>query len=175
MVIVNTEDTRNSSWAKDTSGFGHRMLAKMGWKEGEGLGKDGQGNKNSLRAVKRVDEVLGVGATTDTHGNSGFDESRSNFKNVLERLKEQHGQGRADNEINEDKVSKKKKKKRKDKTSKKSSKSKKSKKVSLAQNRVQAGHAKKMREAKDLSTKSKADLAAIFGTTDIDSMIKVKS
>ena len=35
MVIVNTEDTRNSSWAKDTSGFGHRMLAKMGWKEGK--------------------------------------------------------------------------------------------------------------------------------------------
>ena len=33
----------------------------------------------------------------------------------------------------------------------------------LAQNRVSAGHARKMRDAKDLSTKSQEDMAAIFG------------
>ena len=35
MVIVETEDHRNAGWAKDTSNFGHRMLSKMGWKQGQ--------------------------------------------------------------------------------------------------------------------------------------------
>ena len=144
MVIKNDVDTRNEAWAKDKSSFGHRMLAKMGWEEGKGLGKNKQGTVNNLRAVKRA-ESLGIGATTDLHGDEGFHVTKNNFLGVLERLKQEHDTGKMD---------KKKKKKRKKKDSEG---------LILAQNRVNAGHARKMRESKDLSKKSKEDMAAIFG------------
>ena len=43
---------------------------KMDWKNGDGLGKYQQGTTNNLRAYRRSDN-LGVGATTDLHGNLG--------------------------------------------------------------------------------------------------------
>mgnify|MGYP001974794214 CR=1 FL=1 len=52
MTIVATEDTRNSAWAENKAGFGHKMLAKMGWKEGQGLGKSDQGMTTPLMAKK---------------------------------------------------------------------------------------------------------------------------
>jgi len=80
----------------------------------------------------------------------------------LEKLKAEHSSINADDSNRSDEKSKKKKKKRK--TEKKSG-------MTLAQNKVAAGHAAKMRSAKDLSTKSKEDLAAIFGTTEVDVML----
>lgn len=44
-----------------TKGFGSRMLAKMGYTEGTGLGKDSQGIAQPLQAVKRP-KSLGLGA-----------------------------------------------------------------------------------------------------------------
>ena len=146
MVIKNDADTRNEAWAKDKSSFGHRMLAKMGWEEGKGLGKNKQGTVNNLRAVRRA-ESLGIGATTDLHGDEGFHVTKNNFLGVLERLKQEHDTGKDD----------KKKKKQKRKVTKDGEG------ITLAQNRVNAGHARKMRESKDLSKKSKEDMAAIFG------------
>ena len=35
MVIVAIEDTRNSEWSKSTTGFGQKMLSKMGWSDGQ--------------------------------------------------------------------------------------------------------------------------------------------
>lgn len=143
MSIRTDVDTRNEAWAKDKSSFGQRMLAKMGWEEGTGLGKNKQGTVNSLRAVRRS-ENLGIGASSDLHGEEGFSATKSNFLGVLEKLKEEHG-------VRNDKKNKKSKKKRK-KTE-----------ITLAQNRVSAGHSRKMRDSKDLSKKSKEDMAAIFG------------
>ena len=34
MKIVAAEDDRNSAWASDSTAFGRKMLAKMGWTEG---------------------------------------------------------------------------------------------------------------------------------------------
>ncbi|KAI5082166.1 hypothetical protein GOP47_0001909 [Adiantum capillus-veneris] len=44
-----------------TKGFGSRMLAKMGYVDGNGLGKDGQGIAQPLQAIKRP-KSLGLGA-----------------------------------------------------------------------------------------------------------------
>uniref|UniRef100_A0A7S2WGB8 PinX1-related protein 1 n=1 Tax=Eucampia antarctica TaxID=49252 RepID=A0A7S2WGB8_9STRA len=145
MSIKADVDTRNEKWAKDKSAFGQRMLAKMGWEEGKGLGKNKQGTVNNIRAVRRS-ESLGIGASTDLHGEEGFNSTKNNFLGVLEKLKQEHGG----------------KKGKKNKKSKKKSKATEGG-VTLAQNRVSAGHSRKMRESKDLSKKSKEDMAAIFG------------
>jgi Pin2-interacting protein X1 len=199
MTIVASEDSRNAAWASDKSGFGHKMLAKMGWSEGKGLGKNKQGQTHNLRAIRREDS-LGIGASTDTHGSEGFSQTSANFHGVLAKLNAEHGNsgsssgsgtssdedsGSASGRTSSKKSSKKdKKKKSSSKSSKKATKVEKKSKhrgkrdkdgkmssdkrgsgggITLAQNRVAAGHARKMRDAKDLSSKSDADMAAIFG------------
>ncbi len=154
MTIVSGPDKRNLQWASDKSSFGQRMLMKMGWKEGKGLGKNQEGRNTNLRAVKR-EEGLGIGAKTDTFGDDGFSKTSKNFHGVLANLHAEHGIGKAggSSSKNESKKSKKSKKKQsKDEGS-----------LTLSQKRVTAGHARKMRESKDLSKKSKEDMAAIFG------------
>lgn len=182
MTIVASEDGRNAAWASDKSGFGHKMLAKMGWSEGKGLGKNKQGQTHNLRAIRR-EESLGIGASTDTHGSEGFSQTSANFHGVLAKLNAEHGSGSSSGASSDEdsgsasgRSSSKKSKKEKKKRSKSSKKAKKAEKktkhrgkrdkdnkITLAQNRVAAGHSRKMRDAKDLSSKSDADMAAIFG------------
>lgn len=182
MTIVASEDGRNAAWASDKSGFGHKMLAKMGWSEGKGLGKNKQGQTHNLRAIRR-EESLGIGASTDTHGSEGFSQTSANFHGVLAKLNAEHGSGSSSGASSDEdsgsasgRSSSKKSKKEKKKKSKSSKKAKKAEKktkhrgkrdkdnkITLAQNRVAAGHSRKMRDAKDLSSKSDADMAAIFG------------
>jgi len=192
MTIVASEDSRNAAWASDKSGFGHKMMAKMGWSEGKGLGKNKQGQTHNLRAIRR-EESLGIGASTDTHGSEGFSQTSANFHGVLAKLKAEHGSGSSSGTSSDEdsgsasgrsssKKSKKQKKKKSKSSSKKAKKVEKKTKhrgkrdkdsktssdkgssgITLAQNRVAAGHARKMRDAKDLSSKSDADMAAIFG------------
>lgn len=45
--------TQNKQWAEDRSAFGYRMLEKMGWREGRGLGLKEDGSTTHVRA-KRV-------------------------------------------------------------------------------------------------------------------------
>ena len=153
MTIVSGNESRNSAWANDTSSFGQKMLLKMGWSQGKGLGKHSQGTQTNLRALRR-EEGLGIGASTDTLGEEGFSETSRNFHGVLANLQQVHN---AHDDI--DKKKKAKKKKKKDKHKKDSNGSG----LTLSQTRVAAGHAQKMRESKDLSKKSSEDMAAIFG------------
>lgn len=48
--------------AAASGGFGARMLAKFGWEEGKGLGKNGDGMADHIRVTKRADG-LGLGAS----------------------------------------------------------------------------------------------------------------
>eukprot|EP01018_Ginkgo_biloba_P039777 Gb_03734 [translate_table: standard] len=52
--------SKMGSFEVHTKGFGSRMMAKMGFVEGAGLGKDGQGIVQPLEAVKRP-KSLGLG------------------------------------------------------------------------------------------------------------------
>lgn len=63
-VKVNTTTTVPvpiGTFEAHTRGFGSRMMSKMGFVEGQGLGRDGQGIANPLEAVKRP-KSLGLGA-----------------------------------------------------------------------------------------------------------------
>ena len=54
-------DTLNKHWKNDKSGFGFRMLQKMGWKEDRGLGKDESGIVDAIR-IKKREEGMALGA-----------------------------------------------------------------------------------------------------------------
>jgi len=153
------------------------MLSKMGWKgDGCGLGKNQQGTSTHLRAVRRS-ESLGIGAENDAFGDKGWNDTNAGFHGVLASLKKQYS-GVADSDEDEDEDAKKKRKKEEKKRKKKEEKRRAKRsngdsgtssgadganRVRLPQNKVQAGHARKMREAKDIRNKSSADMAAIFG------------
>ena len=53
--------TLNESVVDMSCDFGRRMMAKMGWSEGKGLGKKEDGMKSHVK-VKQRSELLGLGA-----------------------------------------------------------------------------------------------------------------
>mmetsp|Transcript_44462 Transcript_44462/g.68055 ORF Transcript_44462/g.68055 Transcript_44462/m.68055 type:complete len:190 (+) Transcript_44462:105-674(+) len=140
MTIVATEDNRNLEWRKNN--VGSTLLQKMGWKEGQGIGKRGSSNTTALRALKRQDG-LGLGAKMANEG--GQSESANHFSAVLANLQAHH----------EPEKIKKKKKKAISASS-----------LVLPQNKVVAGHAQKRRDAK-FGPKTAQDLACIFGNPTI--------
>lgn len=172
MTIVATVDTRNSQWSQDPSSYGRKMLQKMGWKgDSHGLGKNQQGTTTNLRGIRRA-ESLGIGAETDAFGSKGWEDTNRGFHGVLASLQKEYGGINADpNDEETKKRRRKEEKKRKKKEEKENSKAKSREGGSvgdgstlrLAQNKVQAGHARKMREAKDIRNKTSEDMAAVFG------------
>lgn len=121
--------------------MGADLLQKMGWKEGEAIGKRSKAGTNALRALRRQDG-LGLGAKIESQG--GDSERSDHFALVLQNLQSQH----------------------KPSTKKKRSSNSDTTKLILAQNRVNAGHARKIREAK-FGAKSADDLACIFGNRSL--------
>ncbi|CAG8719487.1 2711_t:CDS:2, partial [Ambispora leptoticha] len=61
-------DPRNLTWSNDRSKFGFKMLSKMGWTPGKGLGVNETGDKEHLRIPHKQD-LLGVGANKKTVDN----------------------------------------------------------------------------------------------------------
>ncbi|KAF7732892.1 PIN2/TERF1-interacting telomerase inhibitor 1 [Apophysomyces ossiformis] len=61
-------DPNNLHWSKDESKFGFRMLMKMGWAPGKGLGINEDGNKEHVK-IRLKDNTLGVGATKKNEDN----------------------------------------------------------------------------------------------------------
>lgn len=68
----------------DTSSFGRKMLEKMGWKAGQGLGLNNDGTTTHIKiAVK--DDNLGIGASQKDAETGWLNNSKS-YQEVLDRL-----------------------------------------------------------------------------------------
>ena len=50
-------DPQNTFWANDTSKFGRKMLERMGWADGQGLGADGRGSTTHVEVVRKSDNA----------------------------------------------------------------------------------------------------------------------
>ncbi|KFM13971.1 PIN2/TERF1-interacting telomerase inhibitor 1, partial [Aptenodytes forsteri] len=133
-------DPRNSAWSKDESKFGQKMLEKMGWSKGKGLGAQEQGNTEHIK-VQVKNNMLGLGATINYEDN--WIAHQDDFNQLLAELNDCHGQGGTEPAVNNQK-----------KTFSLEEKSKSSKK------RV---HYMKFAKGKDLSSRSEDDLSCIFG------------
>lgn len=108
MAAPLVNDTLNQAWKNDKSKFGLRMLQKMGWTEGKGLGKNEDGVSEHVKVSKKSNN-LGLGATRDQTGAAGWASTAVSFNGVLETLAKAYGTAHNSS----DKKSKKKKKKSK--------------------------------------------------------------
>lgn len=101
-----SHDPNNTSWARDTSSFGHKILASQGWTPGQYLGaKDAAhashytaANASHIRVLLK-DDNLGLGAKRGTENAETFGLSlfsgilgRLNGKSDVELEKEQNAQ-----------------------------------------------------------------------------------
>ncbi|XP_076873053.1 PIN2/TERF1-interacting telomerase inhibitor 1 [Brachyhypopomus gauderio] len=129
-------DPRNSAWSKDESKFGQKMLERMGWSKGKGLGKSEQGATEHIK-VKVKNNNLGLGTTVNNEDN--WIAHQDDFNQLLAELNNCHGQN------NEEPTQENFSLEEKSKTSKK---------------RV---HYMKFTKGKDLSNRSETDLACVFG------------
>ncbi|XP_053434444.1 PIN2/TERF1-interacting telomerase inhibitor 1 isoform X2 [Nycticebus coucang] len=133
-------DPRNTAWSNDDSKFGQRMLEKMGWSKGKGLGAQEQGATDPIR-VQVKNNHLGLGARVNHEDN--WIAHQDDFNQLLAELNTCHGQETADSSDNKEKKSFSLEEKSK-----------------ISKNRV---HYMKFTKGKDLSSRSKTDLDCVFG------------
>lgn len=84
-------DTLNQAWKNDKTKFGLKMLQKMGWTEGKGLGKREDGVSEHVKVAKKSNN-LGLGASHDSTGSAGWASTAVSFNGVLEALGKAYGQ-----------------------------------------------------------------------------------
>ena len=111
LIQDSKKDTLNQNWTSTQDGprtsFGFKMMQKMGWSTGKGLGKDLQGQINSVKVSKKIDNS-GLGQVQDSStGNVGWSETSQSFDAVLAKLNKKY------NNITNNNDHKDKKKKRK--------------------------------------------------------------
>ncbi|KAM6915422.1 PIN2/TERF1-interacting telomerase inhibitor 1 [Xenentodon cancila] len=133
-------DPRNSAWSNDESKFGQKMLERMGWSKGKGLGRTEQGSTDHIKVkVKNNNHGLGTNASHEDNWIAHQDE----FNELLAQLNNHHSQSTGSEAQPDEKEGF--SLERKSKTSKK---------------RV---HYMKFTKGKDLSSRSETDLNCIFG------------
>lgn len=168
--MAEVADTRNLEW-KDNN-VGSKLLQKMGWKDGQSIGKRRMLNKSEsdvssegLRVRRRV-EGLGLGATATLQAQAIS--HAADFASVLKTLHEEHTAGGSSDDGDDDDGNKKRKrnKKKKTKTSAAAFKI-----VSMPTNK--STHAK-VRQAK-FQAKTADDMKCIFAGADIFAAINAQA
>uniref|UniRef100_A0A8C5MDB0 G-patch domain-containing protein n=1 Tax=Leptobrachium leishanense TaxID=445787 RepID=A0A8C5MDB0_9ANUR len=133
-------DPRNSAWSKDESKFGQKMLEKMGWSKGKGLGAQEQGSTDHIK-VQVKNNTFGLGVSVNHEDN--WIAHQDDFNQILAELNNCHSTTCSEVPSGDEK-----------KSFNLEEKSKSSKK------RV---HYMKFAKGKDLSSRTDTDLACIFG------------
>ncbi|XP_028858720.1 PIN2/TERF1-interacting telomerase inhibitor 1 [Denticeps clupeoides] len=133
-------DPRNSAWTKDESKFGQKMLERMGWSKGKGLGKSEQGATEHIK-VKVKNNNLGLGTAGSNEDN--WIAHQDDFNQLLADLNNCHGQNGNKEATEEENHGFSLEEKSK-----------------MSRKRV---HYMKFTKGKDLSSRSQTDLACIFG------------
>ena len=80
-------DTKNKAWLE--KGLGKQLLMKMGWKEGEGLGLEGQGRKGNVN-VRKIVEQRGLGFSTTSEFDVATAKQIQGLNDVLASLNAEH-------------------------------------------------------------------------------------
>ncbi|KAL6426311.1 hypothetical protein ACFW04_009086 [Cataglyphis niger] len=144
---------RGKWWSEDSNKFGQRMLEKMGWTKGKGLGINEQG----------ITEYLNVPYKKDTAG-IGYDnnvdvwmEHQEKFNNLLQRLHKNEDQNTIQKLQRED-----------------DSLSGQSMELKSKQSRARI-HYKKFTCGKDINKYKPQDLANIFGQKELTNQIQIKT
>ena len=77
-----SSDPQNVAWANDKSKFGLKMMKRMGWEEGESLGRDGAGIKKHIE-LKPVIDNRGLGYESGACLES---QHQTDFEEILQSL-----------------------------------------------------------------------------------------
>jgi RNA-binding protein 5/10 len=72
----------------DDTNIGNKLLKAMGWKEGAGLGKKGQGRTDIIEAEQRVSNA-GLGSKNSSYGAAAGDDYKSYIKKMMKRRYEE--------------------------------------------------------------------------------------
>ncbi|BFZ15766.1 hypothetical protein BsWGS_18805 [Bradybaena similaris] len=83
-------DPRNTSWSNDSSKFGQRLLEKMGWEKGKGLGAHEDGITEHIKASYKSDS-RGLGCTPQDA--DAWIAHQDDFNDLLKALNSQNGAG----------------------------------------------------------------------------------
>lgn len=150
-----TLNPRGTLWANDDNKFGQKLMEKMGWSKGSGLGREQQGIKEHL-TVKFKDDNKGIGfAGSDDEWIKHYE----GFESVLANLNSQENitvNASGDGQPNDNKVTK---------TSLESS-------SKASKARV---HYHKFTRGKDLSQCSEDDLGCILGSKRAKQLAETKT
>ena len=71
-------------WQEEKDNIGLKLLRGMGWNQGQGLGKDGQGRVDAVKQRQKKDNA-GIGSNANTR-DEAFRASQELFNDVLSRL-----------------------------------------------------------------------------------------
>eukprot|EP01134_Creolimax_fragrantissima_P003821 CFRG3821T1 len=85
-------DPNNTTWTNDQNKFGKKLMQKMGWSDGDGLGKERKGTTDHLK-VKVKNNALGLGADKQGAGDEAWQDMQASFNNLLESLTKSHTTG----------------------------------------------------------------------------------
>ncbi|KAG5676628.1 hypothetical protein PVAND_006448 [Polypedilum vanderplanki] len=72
----------------DDSNIGNKLLKAMGWKEGLGLGKSGQGRTEIIEAEQRISNA-GLGSKSSSYGAAAGDDYKSYIKKMMKKRYEE--------------------------------------------------------------------------------------
>lgn len=180
-----SDDPNNKNWASDKGRIGFKLLQKMGWSEGKGLGLRGDGITQAIKVAPCV-ENLGIGAAEAIKNDKkDWTATSASFEELLSRVNsvcaagEENGESgekskkkpKSDKKEKNDKI-KKDKKKHKDSKTKidqctQPDKIEKDDPTSADQTGSSWKHRSKYIKNKSVTSYSSQDLSAIFGTAAI--------